>query len=119
MDFREILTDVVKRVDGGKAVVLMGYDGIAIDEFRREGADIDIQLIAVEYSSILKEMKRAAELLESGALQEISVVTGKGVIVARAVTDEYFLMLCLSLDGNLGKARYMLKMAVPKLIEQL
>ena len=119
MDFREILTDVVKRVDGGKAVVLMGYDGIAIDEFRREGTDVDIQLVAIEYSSILKEMKRATELLESGTLQEISVVTGKAMIVARAVTDEYFLMFYLSLDGNLGKARYMMKMAAPELKELL
>lgn len=119
MDFREILTDLVKRVDGGKAAILMGYDGIPIDEYRREGADIDLQLIAIEYSSILKEMKRAAEVLESGTLEEISVVTGRGMVVARAVSDEYFVMVCLALDGNLGKARYMMKMSVPKLKEQL
>jgi len=119
MDFKEILKDMVKRVDGGRAAVLMGYDGIPIEEYRREGVDTDIQLIGVEYSTIIKEMKRASEILEGGELAEVSVVTGNGIVVVRGVSDEYFLMISLTAEGNLGKARYMLKMAVPKLKELL
>lgn len=119
MDFKDILKDLVKRVDGAKAAVLMGYDGIAIEEYAREGADTDIQQMGIEYSSILKEMKRASEVLEGGDVSEVSVVTGNGMIVVRAVSDEYFIMANLDIDGNLGKARYLMKMAVPKLKEQL
>lgn len=119
MDFREILKDLVKRVDGGRAAVLMGYDGIAIDEYKKEGTDIDIQLMGIEYSGIIKEMKRTSEVLEGGDVAEVSVITGKGMVVIRAVSDEYFIMTNLDIDGNLGKARYLMKMAVPKLKEQL
>jgi len=119
MDFKEILKDMVKRVDGAKAAVLMGYDGIAIDEYKKEGTDIDIQLMGVEYSGIIKEMKRTSEVLEGGDVAEVSVITGNGIVVIRGVSDEYFIMINLDSDGNLGKARYLMKMAVPKLKEQL
>ena len=115
MEFKEILGELVERVDGARAAILMGYDGIAIDEYRKEGVDTDIQLIGIEYSSILKEMKRASEILEAGEVAEVSIVTGKGMVVVRGVTDEYFVMVSLTVDGNLGKARYLMKMAAPKL----
>ena len=33
MGFKDILKELVKRVDGGRAAILMGYDGISIDEY--------------------------------------------------------------------------------------
>jgi len=119
MEFKEILGELVERVDGARAAILMGYDGIAIDEYRKEGVDTDIQLIGIEYSSILKEMKHASEILEAGEVTEVSIVTGKGMVVVRGVTDEYFVMVSLTVDGNLGKARYLMKTAAPKLKELL
>ena len=81
MEFKEIIGELVERVDGARAPILMGYDGIAIEEYRKEGIDTDIQLIGIEYSSILKEMKRASEILEAGEVAEVSIVTGKGIVV--------------------------------------
>ena len=119
MDFREILKEMVQRVDGGRAAILMGYDGIAIDEYKKEGDVTDIQLMGIEYSSVLKEMKHTSEILESGEVAEVSVITGNGMVVARAVGGDYFIMINLTIDGNLGKARYLMKMAEPKLKELL
>lgn len=119
MEFKDMLKEVVVRVDGATAAIIMGYDGIALEEYRKEGVDTDIQLIGIEYSSILKEMKRASEILECGEVAEVSILTKKGMVVVRGVTDEYFLMVSLTADGNLGKARYLMKMASPKLKELL
>ena len=119
MEFKDILRDLVKRIDGGRAAVLMGYDGIAIDEYRAEGVGTDIQLIGIEYTSIIKEIKRASGILEGGELAEVSVMTENGIVVVREVSKDYFLMANLAPEGNLGKARYLMKLAVPKLNEQL
>lgn len=119
MDFKEIISELVKRVDGARAAILMGYDGIPLEESRKEGVDTDIQLIGIEYSNILKEMKRASDILEAGEVTEVSIITGNGIVVVRGVLDEYFLMVYLVPDGNLGKARYLMKMAAPKLKELL
>lgn len=119
MDFREILKELVKRSDGASAAVLMGFDGIAIEEYSKEDSDSDIQLSGIEYSTILKEMKRASDVLDGGELAEVSVITAKGMVIVRCISDEYFLMLNMTSDGNLGKARYMMKVTMPKLLELL
>lgn len=119
MDFKDILKDMVLRVDGGKAAVVMGFDGIPLEEYKKDGVETDIQIVGIEYAGIIKDMKHAAEILDGGQLAELSVVTSTGIIVVRCVNDDYFLMINLAFDGNLGKARYMLKMAAPKLKELL
>jgi len=49
----------------------------------------------------------------------VSIRTEKLVAVARPITPDYFLVLTLSPDGNVGRARYELRIAGPKLVAQL
>jgi predicted regulator of Ras-like GTPase activity (Roadblock/LC7/MglB family) len=119
MSFREILKRVVSEVDGALGAVLMGYDGISIDDYIREGLSDDIQLLAVEYTSIIKEVRRAVDVLKTGQMEELSLATDQSRIVIRIVNEDFFVLLALSYDGNFGKARYLLKRAVPLLRESL
>ena len=41
------------------------------------------------------------------------------VAVARPLTPDYFVVLALSPEGNVGRARYELRVASPKLVAQL
>jgi len=119
MSFREILKKVVSDVDGAIGAVLMGYDGISIDDFIQEDLSDDIQLLAVEYTSIIKEVRRAVEVLKTGQMEELSLATDQSRIVIRIVNEDFFVLLALSADGNFGKARYLLKRSVPLLREAL
>ncbi len=119
MSFREILKKLVSDVDGAIGAVLMGYDGISIDDYIQDGRTDDIQLLAVEYTSIIKEVRRAVDVLKTGQMEELSLATDQSRIVIRVVNEEFFVLLVLSEDGNFGKARYLLKRAVPLLREAL
>jgi predicted regulator of Ras-like GTPase activity (Roadblock/LC7/MglB family) len=85
----------------------MGYDGIAIDQYFLDSGDMDIQLVALEYSNIVKEIRHTADVLGTGALQEVTITTGRFYVIIHALTDEYFVALTLLRDGNLGKGRYL------------
>ena len=119
MVFKEILKDVVESVEGGIGAVIMGYDGIPIDEYVKDVAPFDIQLLAVEYTSVLKEVRRTIELLNTGEMEEISIITGLSRVIARAINSEFFVVLVLDSDGNYGKGRYLLKRDVVKLRDEL
>ena len=41
------------------------------------------------------------------------------VTVIRTLGDTYFLALAMKPDGNLGKGRYLMRLAAPKLIAEL
>ena len=117
--FKQILEDIVVQTPGGVGAVLMGYDGIAIEQHVVEGDDVDLQLVAIEYSNVVKEIRRTAEILGTGELQEVSIKTGRYFVIIHAVTDEYFVALTLVREGNFGKGRYLLMRDAPKLYEAL
>ena len=61
MSLKDSLGSIVAGVDGALAALIMAYDGIAIDEVAVEQTEFDMQLLAVEYTAVLKEIKRAVD----------------------------------------------------------
>lgn len=113
--FEEILHRIVDETHGGIGAVLMGYDGIAIEQYFPPREEFDLQLVAVEYANILKEVRKTAEILRSGETEEVSIRTEKYYVIIRTVGEEYFVVLTLEREGNYGKARYLLMREVPNL----
>jgi predicted regulator of Ras-like GTPase activity (Roadblock/LC7/MglB family) len=119
MGFREHLQDVVARVDGALACTLMAVDGIEVETHTSEAGGLDVRNLLVEYSSLFRLAREAAETHQAGDLKELSILTGGVLTVARLVTPEYLLAVALKPDGNFGKARYMLRVTAPKLEAEL
>lgn len=119
MSLRDTLTEIVKNVEGGIAAIIMAYDGIPIDEVVVTQTEFDLQLLTVEYATVLKEIKRAVEVIKVGEMEEVSIATGQVRVAMRVLNDELFLVLVMSKDGNFGKGRYLLRIKSPELIEEL
>ena len=117
--FSEHLKKIVDNVEGAVGALIMGLDGIAVDRHVRDAETVDIDTIGMEFSYILTQIIKASEVLEVGALQEISIKAEQLVVVLRMVTAEYFVAVVLSADGNFGKCRFYVRMAVPKLLAEL
>ena len=120
MGFREDLEGICGRVEGALGATLMGFDGIAIETAELKAPDgVELQSLLVEYSGILSQVQKAAESLRMGNASEVSIRTDKLVAVARPLTPDYFVLLAISPDGNIGRARYELRVTGPKLVSQL
>ncbi len=116
--FGSILEETVKDVKGGRAAILMGFDGIAVDSWAGD-MESDIETIGMEFSVLLKEVRNAAQQLETGAASELTIRTDKLSTILRVVNNDYFLALAVDSEGNIGKGRYLLRMIAPKLAAQL
>ncbi len=117
--FKNILREVVENTDGAVAGILMGFDGITVDSYVDEASGIDMETVGSEYSQVLTQIKQAAELLEMGRAREVAVQAEKMTTVMRLINDEYFVALAMQPTGNFGKARFLLRMQAPKLLENL
>ena len=114
MSFEAILKDIVVSCGGGIGAALMGSDGIPIAEFVAPQAPDgplteDIGVAGVEFGRILEETRKAADALGGGAVVETLVVLARFSLLFRSVDDETFLVVALTPDGNLGKARYLMR----------
>jgi predicted regulator of Ras-like GTPase activity (Roadblock/LC7/MglB family) len=112
------LEETVKNVAGCKAAILMGFDGIPVDQYTVDDGP-DIETLGMEFSVLLKEVRKAAEMLDAGAAEELTVRTEKLSTILRVVSDEYFVALAVSPGGNLGKGRYLLRIIAPEFKREL
>ena len=114
MSFRQVLRTIVEECGGGLGAVLMGSDGIPIDEYVTDRVPEgplaeDIGSAGIEFSRILDEIRKAADALGGGAVSETVVSLARMNLVFRPVDGETFLALVMAPDGNLGKARYLIR----------
>ena len=90
----------------------MGDDGVPVEQLQAEPASplsVDIGTAGVEFGRILSEIRKASDALGGGAMSEIVVNLGHFSLIFRAVDEGLFLVLALAPDGNLGKARYLMR----------
>ncbi len=116
--FDDALKDMVTSISGGQAAVVMGFDGIPVSMFASD-EEQDIETIGMEFSVLLREVKKASEMLESGQMEEVTVRTEKMSTILRVINKEYFVAMVIVPGGNLGKTRYALRVLAPKLNVEL
>ena len=97
---------------------VMGLDGLPVDTVAGE-SEIDVPSLVVEYSSLLQQVSRTAQVLAAGKLEELTIRSDNLTTVIRLVTDNYFLAVAVKPLGLTGKARFYLKRQVMGLIAEL
>jgi predicted regulator of Ras-like GTPase activity (Roadblock/LC7/MglB family) len=117
--FKNILREVVENADGAIASILMGFDGITVESYASEDGGVDMETVGSEYSQVLTQIKQAAQMLDMGHASEVAVRAENMTTLMRLINDEYFVAVAMTPDGNLGKARFLLRTQAPKLLENL
>ncbi len=117
MPFSDILKEVVNGTEGALGALVIGADGISVDEYST-GSEIDLQSMSVEYSSLLKEIEKGSQAAHLGSTKEVTIIAEKAMIMIRRLNDDYFLVLVIRPEGNFGKGRFLLRMSVPKFLKE-
>jgi len=117
--FADTLRKVVDNVDGGIAAVVMGLDGIPVETYIRQNDKCDVNTVAMEFSFILTQVRKAGDSLAVGSLEELSVKAQRLILVCRMISPQYFVAIAVAPEGNFGKARYLARLAQPTLVAQL
>jgi predicted regulator of Ras-like GTPase activity (Roadblock/LC7/MglB family) len=119
--FQPHLKRLVDSTDGGLAGLLMGFDGIAVDTYAKPDATglADITTVGMEFSFILTQVRKAADILEIGKVNEVTIRCEKLTLLMRVLSADYFIALAIVGDGNFGKGRFLLRVVAPKLQAEL
>ena len=117
--FKEILTSMVHETEGCIGAILVGPDGIPVEQYARESEALHPDQVAGEMAGALKEMKKAVGILKIGELEEVSLTTEKRSILIRTVDADHFIALVFAEGGNLGKGRYVMSRDRIKILEEL
>lgn len=114
MNFLEVLKETVDKVDGAVSAMIIGTDGISVQEYAPEKI-VDLTGLSAEASAMIKDISLAADNLGLGEAKEFSIISDMCGIIMRKINSEYYLALVIKPDGNYGKGRFVLKTAIPKI----
>ena len=116
--FQDALRRIAERVEGTRAVSLVGLDGIAIDSYvSAEG--LPMESLAAEAGGVIKAAAAAQALTDHGPVQQLTVASERAATILCRVTGEYYLLLLLARDGNFGRGRFELRKAAAALEKEL
>ena len=124
MSFKALLREIVEGCGGGIGAALMGNDGIPIEQVTASHAvasplAADIATAGTEFGRILEEIRKASDAVAGGAVVETMIQLSRVMLIFRTVDEETFLLVALATDGNLGKARYLIRRQLLALRQEL
>jgi predicted regulator of Ras-like GTPase activity (Roadblock/LC7/MglB family) len=110
--FKEVLETIIEHTEGSLGVLIMGTDGISVERLlKEEGQEANLDVAAAEFTSLVKNAQKAGKDTGLGNLRELVISLEEAVVLVRLLGREYFVVLAISPDGNLGRARFELRKA--------
>jgi predicted regulator of Ras-like GTPase activity (Roadblock/LC7/MglB family) len=69
----------------------------------------DVTNAGIEFGRILADMTKASDSLGTGVVRESVLSLARTLLIFHPVDEDLVLVLALHPDGNLGKARYLIR----------
>jgi len=110
--FKEVLETIIERTEGSLGALIMGIDGIARGTFPKTGGSRSkLDVAAADYFACTKRRRRLAKTQASEICVSFVISLEDAVLLVRLLGQEYFVVLAISPEGNLGRARFELRKA--------
>jgi len=123
MSFAAVLRTLVSESGGAIAAVLLGRDGIPIEQVEAGRLPVEelerIGSAGAELGRIFEEIRKASDSFGGGQALETLVRVDRFWLLLRPVDEETHLLLVLAPEGNVGKARFLMRRHLPALQAQL
>jgi predicted regulator of Ras-like GTPase activity (Roadblock/LC7/MglB family) len=95
MQLESKLKKICDEVDGSTGAFFCGFDGMMIAKYELRQADVDMDLVAANFASVIKNLKDVSDI----------IATFKTSIVAIKISQDGFIGILMSKDGNLGRLK--------------
>ena len=110
--FKDILETVIERTEGSLGALIMGVDGIAVERtLKQAGQEANLDVAAAEFTSLVRNAQRAGKDTGLGGLHELVISLDDAILLIRLLGRDYFVVLAIHPEGNLGRARFELRRA--------
>ena len=115
--FRQVLEKLSESLEGVLAVTLIGFDGIPMESLNQ--GTIALDAVSAEFAAFLKSIRLSNTEIDTGDVQQVSVITDCYVIYLSVVATDYLILMVMSPGANHGKARFELLKAKHALRDEL
>ncbi|MDG2333992.1 MAG: hypothetical protein P8Q97_07175 [Myxococcota bacterium] len=124
MSLETILQGILDPESGLLAAALMDADGIPVAEAHGALAasripDSGLASLAVEFGRVLGEAQKASDAFGGGLAEAVTIQMAELTLVFTGLEAGLVLVVAVAPDGNLGKARYLIRRNLLEIREQI
>jgi|GEM_PF-3755494 predicted regulator of Ras-like GTPase activity (Roadblock/LC7/MglB family) len=116
--FGEILAGIISEIPQAHSAIIVDYECEMIDAVGNQ-ARLDLALPAAHWGTLQLMLQRRFAELGFGQARSIEARFGEHNITLAAISAEYFVVVLLGPLANLAHAAYLLRRALPRLLEQM
>jgi len=115
VSFETILEQIVADGSGVLGAALVGRDGLIIGQAKGQAmpedsrSEWDMATLGVELGRTFGGLATTSDELGAGAAAELMIRLERLTLMGSRIDEEILLILGLSPDGNIGKARYLMR----------
>ena len=108
--FRETLQKMIERTEGATGALIMGMDGIAVERvLSPEAREANLDVAAAEFTSLVRAAQRTGKDVGLGETSEVVLCFSEMNVLMRLFNRDYFVVLAVGKDGNMGRGRFELR----------
>lgn len=116
--FKAMLETIIEHTEGSLGALIMGTDGIAVEKVLGESNDLNLDIAAAEFTSLVRSAQRAGSDTGLGGLHELMISLESAIVIMRLLSRDYFVVLAMTPEGNLGRGRFELRKAELQLAKE-
>jgi len=105
MSFKEKFEDIKNSCEDLLEIALIGKDGIIVESTFKDEV---FESLTIEISTVVNRITSILTPLDDYIKEEI-MITKNYTVLIKPVSDYYFIVLFMKADGNLGKARFVVR----------
>ncbi len=109
MSFVDILKQIVDGFEGCKGGIVIGIDGIVVEQYIKDNESMDFQNIGVEYMNLMKGITETSHTLGFDEPEQLVVEYPDTTLIVRSINKDYFVILAAKNNGTIGKGRFLLR----------
>lgn len=118
MPFKSILNQLLRDVPGALGVIIVDWEGEAVDQAAKIG-EYDLKILGAHNGVILTLLRDTLERLDSDYPEEVVIRTRNGSTLIQPLTEDYLLILQVQKGTLVSKAQMKLRACAEQLYDDI
>jgi uncharacterized protein len=111
----DTVLDSITGIDGVRAAVIAGRDGLMIQGSQRSGGQDDLDALAAIAADVVRNLRSLGSDMGRSALDQVIAEFGDGIVLLQPVGEDGSLAIMAGPDGNIGRLRFLVRRRAPEL----
>lgn len=119
MDYKVMLDDTLKKIEGALVVSFCGIDGLGIANSTYPVLPPNLEIGDAQIATYIVHKRESLKQIGVEGINEDITISGRYVLLLRMVTEDYFVSMICSQVVDIKKARYHLYLLADQLRKEI